>query len=437
MPGWLWMLGLFAVLIILQGAFRKWWLPGLATPLYVAKDVALIGAVVLLGMRRSLRLSTPIKRTFLPVVWGSFAIIVIAQAFNFNFPTLIGSAVGIRSYLLYSVLLVLMPVAMEHIRRSERWVIAIALGVIVPVLLLGMYQYSQPLEAWINQYVRDDQQLAAVAGRPRITGTFSYVGGMGAFLTFSLLFGLATTLAGLLHKHRWYKWIGIAVFGLAIIVAPMNGSRGVVLGALVPLPFVLYALFKGRRGATAIVGLSVLLLLTGYAIGQSSWASEGWANLEERATTASDRDTRVTSMLADPVKKLSVGGFWGYGTGATHQGAGSLAPGGRVNIPGVYYEGEFGRVIIELGVVGGLLYFIFKLLLAWIAWQALKRANSAWHTLLAVLTFSVVFLPVVSGMIVFNHVNGAIYWLCAGIAVWLWSKQEVYLRHHRTTHLAK
>ncbi|PEN12615.1 hypothetical protein CRI94_13955 [Longibacter salinarum] len=427
----MWMLGLFSVLIILQGALRKWWLPGLSTPLYVAKDVALIGAVVLFGTWSDFRLPTPIKRTVLPSVWGLFAIVVIAQAFNFNFPTVIGSAVGVRSYLLYSLLLVLMPVAMEHVRRPERWIIAIALCIIVPVLLLGMYQYNQPLDAWINQYVRDDQELAAVAGRPRITGTFSYVGGMGAFLTFSLFFGLATTLAGLLHKHRWYKWVGVAVLGLAIVVAPMNGSRSVVLGALVPLPFVLYALFKDRRGRAAVVGLSILVLLAGYAIGQSTWASEGWINLEERATTASDRDTRITSMLTDPAKKLSVGGLFGYGTGATHQGAGALAPGGRIDIPGVYYEGEFGRVIVELGIVGGLLYLFLKVILAWLAWQALKRANNAWHTLLAVLTFSVVLLPVVSGMIVFNHINGAIYWLCAGIAVWLWSKQEVYLRHHR------
>ena len=74
-------------------------------------------------------------------------------------------------------------------------------------------------------------------------------------------------------------------------------------------------------------------------------------------------------MLMDPIKKIPGGGVVGYGTGSTHQGAGFLAPGGRINILGVHYEGEFGRVIIELGVVGGCLYFLSKLVLAWIAWQ--------------------------------------------------------------------
>ena len=420
------MLGLFAVLIVLQGAFRKWWLPGLSTPLYIAKDVALLGALVLFGVKRGFRLPVPLKKTALPAVWGLFAFIVIVQSFNFNFPSVIGSAVGIRSYLLYSMLLIVMPAAMEYIQRPERWVLFISLAVLVPVLILGIYQYSQPIDAWINQYVSEDQQLAAVAGSPRITGTFSYLGGMASFLTTSLFLGIALTITGLLYSQRLYKWVGIVVFGLALIVAPMNGSRGVVLGAFVPLPFVLYALFKKRRGGVAVAGLAFLTLVGGYAITQSTWASQGWDALQERAENASDRDTRVNSILMDPVRKIPVGGLVGYGTGSTHQGAGFLAPEGRISIPGVHYEGEFGRVIIELGVVGGALYLTLKLMIAWLAWLALLRATTPWHTLLGILTFSTVFLPVISGMIVFNHISGAIYWLCAGIAVWLWSKQEVH-----------
>ena len=224
------MLGLFAVLIVLQGAFRKWWLPGLSTPLYIAKDVALTGALALFGLQRSFQLPSPLKKTALPAVWGGLALIVIAQSFNPNFPSVIGSAVGVRSYLLYSMLLVLMPVAMEYIQRPKRWIMFIALVVIVPVLILGIYQYNQPIDAWINQYVSDDQQLASVEGNPRITGTFSYLGGMASFLSLSLFFGLAALIAGFLYSqailqvHRgWNPWFS------ALIVAPMNGSRSVVL----------------------------------------------------------------------------------------------------------------------------------------------------------------------------------------------------------------
>ena len=428
------MLGLFAVLIVLQGAFRKWWLPGLSTPLYIAKDVALLGALVLFGVKRGFRLPVPLKKTALPAVWGLFALIVIVQSFNFNFPSLVGSAIGVRSYMLYSMLLVLMPVAMEYIRRPERWVLFIALAVIVPVLILGIYQYNQPIDAWINQYVRDDQQLASVSGRPRITGTFSYIGGMGAFLSFSLLFSVATLLAGLAYKHRFYTWLGVGLLALSLTVAPMTGSRGVVFGVLIPLPFVLYTVFRSERGMSVAIGIVLLGLVGGYAMTSSPWVSQGWDALQERIEGASDRDTRVQTILMDPIQKIPVGGLTGYGTGATHQGAGALAPGGRIQIPGVGYEGELGRVLIELGLLGALLYLSIKACLAWIAWQAMRRARTPSETLLGVLVFSRLFLSVGPAMIVFHHIQGAIYWLCAGMAVWLWSKQEVSIQARRAMH---
>lgn len=418
------MLGLFAVLIVLQGALRKWWLPGLSTPLYVAKDVALMGALVLYGVRHGFHFARPLRGTLLPVLWGGFAFIVLLQVFNPNFPSLAGSAMGARAYMMYTPLLILMPMLLEQVERPERWMVGIGLGVIVPVLLLGIYQYNQPIDAWINQYVLEDQQLASVAGRPRITGTFSYIGGMGAFLSFSVMLSGAILLAGLRYSHRLYTYLGAGLLGLSLVVAPMSGSRGVVLGVLVPLPLVLYAVFKSRRGLSVAATITVLTLIGVLLISESPWASQGWDALQQRMETASDRDTRIQSILMDPIYKLGIGGVLGYGAGATHQAAGALAPGGRVNV-GVHYEGELGRVIIELGVVGALLFLLLKVWLAWTAWQAMKRAATPWETLLGILAFSRLFLSVGSGMIVFHHINSAIYWICAGIAVWLWSRQEV------------
>jgi hypothetical protein len=100
----------------------------------------------------------------------------------------------------------------------------------------------------------------------------------------------------------------------------------------------------------------------------------------------------------------------------------------------VHYEGELGRVIIELGVIGAIFFFLLKAYLAWIAWQAMIRAATPWETLLGILVFSRLFLSVGAGMIVFHHINSAIYWLCAGMAVWLWSKQEAHLQARRAMH---
>jgi hypothetical protein len=421
----MWMLGLFLVLIVVQGALRKWALPGLATPLYAAKDAALAAGFVLLSQRHSPRLTTPLRRSWLPLLWGGFAFVVLLQAFNLNVPSAVVGVLGIRSYLLYSLLLILLPLALERVERPRRLLLAVSLGLIVPVLLLGMYQYWQPVGSWINQYVADGTTPVGVLSRPRITGTFSYIGGMGAFLVFALLFGLGVLLSGLRHGDRFYRILGGGVLGLALVVAPMNGSRGVVLGPLVPLPFVLYVLLRRRRGMA--VGASLVLLVgMGVFVGsESAWVTQGWEAVEHRMETASDQDTRVQSMLLDPIRKVSVGGFLGYGAGATHQAAGALSSSGRIQIEGVGYEGELGRVLIELGVIGALLFLALKAWLAWIGWQALRRAQGAWTTCLSVMSFSKLFLNLGVGMIVFNHISSALYWICAGCAVWVWSRQEV------------
>jgi hypothetical protein len=418
------MLGLFAVPIIVQGALRKWILPQFATPLYVAKDVALIAALVFFGHRYSFRLTTPLRRSALPLLWGAFGFVVVLQSFNLNSPSVLVSVLGIRSYLLYTTLLLLMPLALEHVERPERLVLVTS-AVVLSVLALGAYQYSQPVDSWINQYVADSANVTGVLSHPRITGTFSYIGGMGEFLLFAQFLGLGIVLAGWRYRRRLYQILGGGLFILALVVSPMNGSRSVVLGILIPLPVILFTLLGRRGGSYAVTGLLLILLVGGGFLSQSEWAMRGWETIEYRMEHASDQETRVQTMLLDPIQKVGVGGVVGYGAGTTHQAASVLSDEGRLQIEGVSYEGELGRVIIELGVFGALFFLLVKVWFAWAAWQAMRRATTAWTLLLSVTAFGFLFLKLGVGMIVFNHIAGALYWLCAGSVVWVWSRQEV------------
>lgn len=432
-PAWVWLVGLFAVLIIWQGAFRKWWLPELQTQLYIAKDVVLLGAIMLYGIRYGFHLPRPLQRTMLSVIWGGLAFIAILQVSNPEFPSLAGSVMGLKSYLLYTPLLILIPAVMNRVQNPKRLVTTIAVLGIAPVLLLGYYQYGQPLDAWVNQYVAEEAHVVGVGERPRVTGTFSYIGGMDAFLPFAIFFAIAIFLSGLQYRDQWYTWLGGILLLMALIVAPMNGSRSVVLGVLVSLPFILYTVFRGRRGVIVFALTAILAFGGGYAFTESEWAKQGWNTLGERierGQATGEQESRIEGLLRDPLQKMITIGLIGYGTGGTNNASAALA-GYKVD-PGVYYEPEPGRVIIELGAIGGLFYFILKAWLAWTAWQALIRARTSWTTLLAITAFGYIFLRLVEGMIVFNHVSSSLYWICAGIAVWLWSRQEMELVARRS-----
>jgi hypothetical protein len=413
---------LFALLIILQGALRKWFLPSLASPLYFVKDVALVGALILFSQRHRFELPRVYRGTMLPTLWGTFAAFVCIQAFNLNQGSpLVGVVLGIRSYLLYTTLLVLMPYALQRLRRPERLVLAVSV-VFAAVMALGMYQYYQPSKAWINKYVAEGVNAVAVQGRARITGTFSYIGGMAAFMGFGLFFTLATFLVGYRRGHKFYMWVGGLALAIALIAAPMNGSRSVIFGFLVPLPFIAYAVGRGSDGVLYLAGACLVLGLGWYVASGTPWLA-GWDTLMYRIENSEAVEERSTNMLLDPLYKVKAGGIFGYGAGSTHQAAGALSS--RANRPDVGgLEGEMGRVVVELGILGALLFFALKLLLAWIAWQALQRAHGAWEEIVAITCFGTLFLATVVGMIVFNHIAGAIYWICAGSVVWLWAVQQ-------------
>ena len=420
--GWLSLLCGFGLLIVVQGALRKWVFPDLSTPLYVAKDLVLLGGLGLFVERYGFRLPSAAKKSMLPVLWGGLAVIVCLQAFNLRVPSLAVGLLGIRNYLLYSVLLVMVPMALQYVRRPGRLVTIIGIGVIAPVLGLGFYQYTMPIDHWINQYVATGAPVSTVSGDPRITGPFSYIQGMGSFLVFSLAFGAAVTISGFRRGDRWYKILGPPLLALALVVAPMNGSRSVVFGVFLALPFVLYrALQRGHR-TSLVLGMCALVLAGGYMATQTEWATRGWSSFEQRVETASDRGNRVQAMLWDPIEKMTI--LLGYGSGSTHPGASVLSSRGAPQISGLRYEEELGRVIIELGVIGSLLFIGLKMWILWMTWNGMKRATTSWEDILCMTAFVVAFLHLIVEKIVFNHIGGSIYWLCAGAALWVWCRRS-------------
>jgi len=370
----------------------------------------------------------------LPVLWGGLGVIVCVQAFNLRVPSVAVGILGIRNYLLYSVLLVMVPMALQYVRRPRRLVLIVGLAVIVPVLILGFYQYTMPVDHWINRYVAVGAPVAKVKGDPRITGTFSYIGGMGSFLVFSLALGTAVFVAGIRRGDRWYQIVGPPLLALALIVAPMNGSRSVVFGFFLAVPFVLYRAFQQGRRTSLVLGICALLLVGGYMSTQTKWATQGWRAFEERVETAGDQETRIEGMLWDPIEKVHI--LLGYGAGSTHPGAMALSSEGRVYPDGVEYEEELGRAIVELGLIGGVVFLVLKLWVLWMTWQAMRRAQNSWEDILCMTAFIVAFLHLIVEKIVFNHIGGSIYWLCVGAALWVWCRRSDVSRQVRSNRVA-
>jgi hypothetical protein len=427
---WVWGVAASLLLAVFDGALRKWVMPSQSLLLFVLKDVVLVGAFALFSLNHSpFQLPRPVKRTWLPLLLGLYVYIVLLQAFNFTQPNLAVRILGLKAHLAYLPLLVLLPALLASLHRftPEHLLFGYMGLVALPVMLLGIYQFFQPTNAWINRYVSGTENVVGIAGHPRITGTFSYIAGMTRFMFFNTLLGFGVLVGGLMTGRRWLTWSGAVFLGLCLVVLPMPGSRGPVYlsGVLIGVISVLLLQRRGG-GSSVLLGVLLAVVVAGGIVMQTE-VEEGWMTLQSRIETADDTERRIEGMLMAPIRGAKQAGLFGYGVGSLHQAAPRLVPGTSSAsswVPVGYVENGVMRIIYELGVVGWLVLLALKVIIAWMAYQALQRAQSAFEFAVSILALGQglvhILLPVV-----FFITTTITYWTGVGLLLYVWSCQEI------------
>lgn len=418
---------LFMILVVLDGAMRKWMLPAYSEQLYLLKDAVLACAILALCVSRSARLQPEARRTLLPfalVLYGSWAVV---ESLNPHLPSYRIALLGLRSHVLYLFLLVLAPLVVpaeesrlqQFLSRYIRWLA-------LPVMLLAVFQYFQPQDSIINRYAAEvasaDISTAGFAARVRVTGTFSYISGMATFLLFNIALAMGLSAAALRFGGK-YVGMGTLLLAAALTAAPMTGSRSTLYFPILALPLVLYHASDAaaiRRRLLPILGLCGLAF---YGISQSS-LGEGWTSFNERSTQAADSRQRVIEAFQGPIWRAMQGGALGFGTGSTHQAAPKLVPALRPFewLPTADFEEENGRVGLELGIAGLVLFLTIKILMVQLSVQLLARSCTPSDIIVG--AAGVVFFAAhLLQPVVFNPVAAALYWSLGGVMVARWCYQ--------------
>ena len=431
---WKWLVGLFFLLVIVDGALRKWVLPGQSQLLFVLKDAVLWGGFLAYATWRSpTQLPKPLRRTWVPVLLVGYIALVLVQAFNLRQPNLMVSALGLKAHLAFLPLVVLMPaiIAETTERRAIRLLWYYTLLVVLPLAALSVYQFYQPPSAWINQYVREMETIATVAGHVRVISTFSYVGSHTAYLTFNAFLGIGILLAGLRYRRRNLLLLGGLLFGATVVVLPMAGSRSPIVIIAVAVAVLLSVVESRHTGA--LRALAVLLVL-GVVVVQVTGLGEGWTALAERATEAGVENTesRIENVFLSPLYGIERGGLLGYGAGSAHQAAPRFVSGAFTHtwLPEGYIESPLARQIVELGTLGWLLLTTLKMLLLYLAYQTIQRGQRVLEIIVGVAAFCML-LAQLPFPVIYNVVAGAFYWGSAGAMLGVWSLQQVRRRGRR------
>jgi hypothetical protein len=399
---------------VIEGALRKWFFPGSGQLLYFAKDAVLIGAYVSFMLAGPHEANQRTKTaTMLCLLAGT---IIFLDAFNPNIGSVIVGFFGIKCYLLYVGLIYLGARLFKDWKQFQtfvQWQVAFAIF----VCLLGIVQFGSPADAQINRYAVGDEQILTFGtdATVRITGTFAFISGHVSFLFVStaLTLGLICT-----SDQRKDKFLGPAALILCAGNMLMSGSRagGIMLLAMVALVLIWFAPAANRVASRVrtVLLISVALAL----LAASLWFGKAYSAYLERIESSDDEFVDRAFQYHDVFGQiLDYAGLTGFGTGLTHPGSAALEQGLglKPSEPVPILEAEYARVLIELGWIGALLWYSFRIAVLFGIWKVYRELRSAelkcWaFVILLVHLFSL------NGAVVLNHTFAIYYWLLAGIA---------------------
>jgi hypothetical protein len=380
------------VLVVIEGALRKWIFPEWQELIYWSKDVALAGAYVrFYGARmidhKWLVPPHPINKWLAPLIlWG------LAEALNPNLPGFLVGALGLKAYFFYIPLFYMIPELVEGRAELMRFLGAYA-GSSLLLSVLGIAQFFSPLDSPLVSYVAWEggtgvSRVAMVGDFPRVTATFPFISGYVAYL-----FAVVLVLLALLNMRDGVsprrRAVLFAALGLAAVNLFMTGSRWPIFTLLFLIPVFLAMAgdrvsARARLFARAAVGLVVLSVVALSFFGEAVGAF--W---ERAVTNREEAEHRIVDPVTEPFLFLPLAGVIGSGIGATHQAARFVA--GTAEpfswLPTLDFENEPGRIMLELGAVGFVLFYIQKLALLGALWRVRRDLADEDLRLLAAVAF--------------------------------------------------
>jgi len=396
---------LYFLLLIFEGALRKWVLPQLSAPLLLVRDPV---AILIIWEAYRTRKWPRQWSSVIGILAAGILVLCSIQLVVGENPWFV-ALYGVRSYLLpFPVAFILGEnLDQDDLHKFGRCI----LWLLLPLTALEVAQYRAPANSWLNVGAYTGaRQLDYAGGHVRASATFSYVTGPTSFLPLAAAFIFFAIVDGKFAK-RWL--IYSASFALLVAI-PVTGSRALVVLLIAVLASVASAaMFGVSQLASALKAIAALIIVAGL-VSQLPIIAESTSTFQERLTNASGAEgstqltigARITNPIVQAIE-YSVGSdqWFGAGMGFGSNAAATLLTGRTQFLLG---EGEFGRVLYEFGPLFGFSFMIFRFMLAiMITGKALSRVREheplAWFlvpSLFPVLAFGTLEQPTVQGFFV-------------------------------------
>jgi hypothetical protein len=346
-------------LLIFEGALRKWVLPGLSGPLLLIRD-PLVLYILLKAWYQKL-----LPSSFYSTAMVCIGVLSIITAVLFGHGNLLVALFGARIFIIEIPLIFVIGklFSREDVIKMGNFMLWIA----IPMTILVALQFYSPQSARVNKGVGEAEAIgfAGALGFFRPSGTFSFTTGLTLFYSLLVCFVL-------------YFWINIEKIKKALLISatialiiaiPLTISRSLTFQAVLSLMFVMVAVIRnpkytGKVLISLVIGVVFLLILS-----RASIFSTATGVLSQRFENAGHVEgglqgtliNRFLGGLVEAIYNSSTLPFLGYGVGLGTNVGSALLTGSRGFL---IAEGEWGRLLGELGPLMGLIVIFLRISLS-------------------------------------------------------------------------
>jgi hypothetical protein len=347
---------LYLILLLFEGALRKWFLPALSSPLLLIRDPIAIW-LILSAFRKGLF-------TFNIYLSG----IVLISIISFFTAIFLGhqnvqiAIYGTRIFLFHFPLIFVIGKVLD--REDVIDIGKFFLWVTIPMTILVAMQFYSPQSALVNRGIGGDIAGGGFSGsngyfRPPatfsfITGTVQFYGLVACFVLYFLINSKGVNKVALFG----------ALTGLLASV-PLSISRTMLFQVVIAMLFLFFVTFRNPKYLGKLMLASIALVIVLAGLSQASFFQTATATFTERFEVANESEGGMKSIFLDRFLGGMVGAltkteelpFFGHGIGMGTNVASQLLSKGQTFL---ISEEEWGRLIGELGPLLGLMAVILR-----------------------------------------------------------------------------
>lgn len=379
----------YFILLIFEGALRKWVLPGLAEPLLIIRD-----PLALFLIFKALQQGIWRPNLYVVLMWGvtvlSLGITMISGHGN-----LVVALYGLRITMIHFPLIFIIGTIYSRadVLKLGEWLLWLNIGM---TILLGV-QFFSPQSAWINMGVGGDiagSGFSGAAGYFRVPGTFSFTNGLSLFYGFTAAYIFYYWISKNVQINRIF--LIISTFALLAAI-PLSISRTILFQVILSFLFLLSISGKNPRMVKAFIPLLIVGAGLYYILNNLSFFQTATMVFTERFNNADASEGGLEGTLIDRFLGGMYGAvtnegasFWGLGLGMGTNAGAHMMTGKRDFL---ISEGEWGRLIGEMGFLIGMLVILIRtglvVELFRKAWTAIKLGNLLPWMLMSFGTFTI------------------------------------------------